>query len=115
LDAVTAEPLSGPWPGALPDPPPSRAGTGERADVLDADGRPVSVAARGALSATPATVSLGGERITVTGWAGPWPVVERWWNDAARRYARLQVELADGRAALLSIEKRQWTVDGWYD
>ncbi|MCH7230844.1 hypothetical protein L0U85_08275 [Glycomyces sp. L485] len=107
---------TGPWPGTLPDPPPAVTGTGEDAEVLAVDGTPVSVAARGTMSHTPALVSLGGERIPVIAWAGPWPVTERWWNDdAARRYARLQVELADGRAALLYLEDRRWKVAGWYD
>ncbi|GAB3662076.1 DNA polymerase Y family protein [Glycomyces tarimensis] len=106
---------TGPWPGTLPDPPPALAGTGEDVKVLAADGTPVSVAARGAMSATPALVSLSGKRIPVIAWAGPWPVTERWWNEGARRYARLQVELADGRAALLYLENRRWKVAGWYD
>ena len=106
---------TGPWPGTLPDPPPALAPTGEGVRVLDAAGQEVSVAARGTMSATPALVSLGGKRIPVIAWAGPWPVTERWWNEAARRYTRLQVELADGRAALLYLEGRRWKVAGWYD
>lgn len=108
-------PPRGPWPGALPDPPPALAGTGEPVDVLDAAGTPVAALARGGLSATPAAVALGGKRVPIVAWAGPWPVSERWWSPAARRYARLQVELADGSAALLVCERSRWTVGGWYD
>lgn len=107
-------PPIGPWPGALPDPPPTLVGTGEPVDVLDAAGGPVRALARGDLSATPALVALGGKRTRIVAWAGPWPVTERWWN-ASRRYARLQVELADGSAALLVCEGGEWTVGGWYD
>jgi protein ImuB len=99
----------------MPDPPPALTGTNEAVDVLDADGSPVQVLARGDLSATPALMVLGGKRIPITAWAGPWPVTERWWSPAARRFARLQVELADGAAALLVRERGRWTVGGWYD
>ncbi|MCD0444226.1 hypothetical protein LO763_11390 [Glycomyces sp. A-F 0318] len=108
---------SGPWPGALPDPPPALVGTGagEPAGVLDAAGAPVQALARGGLTATPALVSLGARRVRIVAWAGPWPVAERWWGPGARRYTRLQVELADGTAALLVCEDGRWTVAGWYD
>ncbi|WP_051393542.1 hypothetical protein [Glycomyces arizonensis] len=105
-----------PWPGALPDPLPTRAGTGEHVAVLDAAGSAVAVAARGDLSAAPVLVAVDGERTPILAWAGPWPVTERWWDpERARRYARLQVLLADGRAALLYVESGRWSVVGWYD
>ncbi|MEU6857559.1 DNA polymerase Y family protein [Glycomyces sp. NPDC046736] len=105
---------SGPWPGALTGPPPALVGENEDIEVLDAAGAPVRALARGDLSATPALVALGRKRFRIVAWAGPWPVVERWWN-GARRYARLQIELADGRAALLVCENGQWKAVGWYD
>jgi protein ImuB len=108
-------PPSGPWPGALPDPLPTLIGTDDAVAVLDATGAPVQALARGDLSAAPARIALGGKQIPITAWAGPWPVSERWWSPAARRYARLQVELADGRAALLVCEGGQWKAVGWYD
>ncbi|MFD0531475.1 hypothetical protein ACFQ1I_40650 [Kitasatospora arboriphila] len=41
---------------------------------------------------------------------------ERWWDTAdARRTARLQVTLADGRALLLAVEGGRWRVEGAYD
>ncbi|THV23455.1 DNA polymerase Y family protein [Glycomyces paridis] len=106
---------SGPWPGALPDPPPALVGTDDPVDVLDATGAPVLALARGDLSATPAVVRTGGRRLRVVAWAGPWPVTERWWGAATRRYTRLQVELADGSAALLVCEGGRWKAAGWYD
>jgi protein ImuB len=55
-----------------------------------------------------------GERVVA--WAGPWPVEERWWDPAvARRRARLQVALADGRALLLIIEGGRWWIEATYD
>jgi protein ImuB len=108
-------PPSGPWPGGLPDPLPQLTGTGQDVEVLDAAGAPVAVSARGDLSATPALVALGGKRIRIAAWAGPWPVTERWWSAGARRYARLQVELTDGSFALLAREDGRWKAVGWYD
>ncbi|THV42037.1 DNA polymerase Y family protein [Glycomyces buryatensis] len=108
-------PASGPWPGALPDPPPAFIGDDKPVTVLDVAGAPVTVAARGDLSATPALVVSGGKQTRVVAWAGPWPVHERWWSEESRRYARLQVELADGSAALLACEGGQWKAVGWYD
>ena len=41
---------------------------------------------------------------------------ERWWAPAeARRLARFQVGLADGRALLLAVEAGQWLVEAIYD
>jgi protein ImuB len=43
-------------------------------------------------------------------------VEERWWDPAgARRRARLQVALADGRALLLIIEGGRWWIEATYD
>ncbi len=52
----------------------------------------------------------------IVGWAGPWPVDERWWAPAeARRRARFQVRLDDGSALLLAVEANQWLVEAIYD
>jgi protein ImuB len=54
--------------------------------------------------------------VEVTGWAGPWPVEERWWapGETVRR-VRFQVCLADGRALLLALSDGCWWVIGGYD
>ncbi len=50
------------------------------------------------------------------GWTGPWPAVEYWWDQArARRRARFQVTVADGRALLLTVEGGAWFVEAGYD
>ena len=54
---------------------PSRAG-----EVVDADGAPVRVTGRGVLSAAPATLARAAGPRRSTGWAGPWPLEERWWD-----------------------------------
>ena len=89
-----------PWPGRIPPPFPATVhAVPVPADVADAR---VSVAS--------------GPWSTVTAWAGPWPVDERWWDDAAhRRRARWQVVTADGTAHLLSRQGDQWEVEATYD
>ncbi len=106
-----------PWPGRLVEPSP--AVVYERpllAEVRDRDGTPVSVSGRGVISAPPDSVTVaGGRSLTVLGWAGPWPVEERWWDAGGRRAARLQVVLADGTALLLIREGGRWQVEAAYE
>ncbi|MFD6665276.1 DNA polymerase Y family protein [Micromonospora chalcea] len=112
---AVAEP---PWPGRIPPPSPAVVlPTPLSADVRDAAGEPVVVSARLAVSAAPARLTVGdGRPAEITGWAGPWPVDERWWAPAeARRRARFQVCLADGAALLLAVEGGQWLVEAIYD
>lgn len=107
-----------PWPGqvpapapaVVPDPPPP-------VELRDADGAPVTVDGRGAVSAAPAEVVLtGDEAVPVARWAGPWPADERWWDpDGRRRRARLQLELGDGRAVLVHVEGGRWWLEAVYD
>ncbi|MFD4204713.1 DNA polymerase Y family protein [Micromonospora tulbaghiae] len=107
-----------PWPGRIPPPSPAVVlPTPLPADVRDAAGEPVVVSARLAVSAAPARLTVGaGCPAEITGWAGPWPVDERWWAPAeARRRARFQVCLADGAALLLAVEGGQWLVEAIYD
>ncbi|GAB3181093.1 protein ImuB [Micromonospora palomenae] len=107
-----------PWPGRLPPPAPAVVlPTPLAASVHDAAGEPVVVSARLAVSAAPARLAVGTARpVEIVGWAGPWPVDERWWAPAeARRRARFQVCLADGAALLLAVEAGQWLVEAIYD
>ncbi|MEU5939700.1 DNA polymerase Y family protein [Micromonospora sp. NPDC047548] len=107
-----------PWPGRLPPPAPAVVlPTPLAATVHDAAGEPVVVSARLVVSAAPARLAVGTARpVEIVGWAGPWPVDERWWAPAeARRRARFQVCLADGAALLLAVEAGQWLVEAIYD
>jgi protein ImuB len=50
----------------------------------------------------------------VAGWAGPWPLAERWWNGGPRR-VYLQTVLDDGRGLLLAQAGGRWQVEALYD
>ncbi|PWU45412.1 DNA repair protein [Micromonospora globispora] len=107
-----------PWPGRLPPPAPAVVLPSPlAATVHDAAGEPVVVSARLAVSAAPARLTVGtAPPVEIVGWAGPWPVDERWWAPAeARRRARFQVCLVDGAALLLAVEAGQWLVEAIYD
>lgn len=122
---VPALPPELPWPGSLPAPAPATVYPAPRpALVLAADGRQVSVSARGVLSGDPAAfrfepgpqVADSNKLQTVAAWAGPWPVEERWWDtDAENRLARFQIVGADGRAWLFAVRNGHWWVEASYD
>jgi protein ImuB len=105
--------LTAPWPGKLPGPSPALVHPrAVDAVLVDEAGELVRVSGRGQLSAAPSR--CGSEE--VVGWAGPWPVDERWWDAAShRRRARLQVVLEGGAAHLLALEDGQWHVEATYD
>ncbi|WP_066589229.1 DNA polymerase Y family protein [Cellulomonas timonensis] len=111
-------PADRPWPGRLPEPAPATVLVEpEPVEVRTAAGEPVRLDDRFAMSGAPATVRDargGGRGRAVVGWAGPWPLVERWWAPGARRRAHLQVSLADGGALLLSWQG-SWMCEGAYD
>lgn len=112
-----------PWPGRLPVPSPVLVHDRQvRAEVVDEEGVSIGVSGRGIVTARPSRALIprpnggrGGWR-EVTGWAGPWPVDERWWDETThRRRARIQVSLDDGTAHLLSLEDGKWTAEATYD
>ena len=132
-EAEAPRPTDAPWPGRLPAPAPATVLVTPRpVEVLGADGAAVAVDARLRLSAEPARVrwdgpgtaagrgrtpgeaDAGGEA-DVVGWAGPWPVVQRWWSGAGTRRVYLQAALADGRAVLLVLEGGRWALEADYD
>lgn len=107
-----------PWPGQLPPPAPATVlPEPVPAAVYDQRGQLVRVSARLELSAPPARLRVdGGAPVAITGWAGPWPVDERWWAaEEAHRVARFQVCLADGRALLVLLTAGRWRVVASYD
>jgi protein ImuB len=107
-----------PWPGRLPSPPPAVVHARPvSAAVCDSMGRQIGVTERYIVTGEPARVSVaGGPWSDVVGWAGPWPIDERWWDPRqARRRMRFQVALSDGTAHLLTLEDGRWWVEATYD
>ncbi len=123
-----------PWPGSLPPPAPTRVLPEPLpAVVLSAEGMPVRLTGRGAVSGEPARVRVGrptdrrtgtpttggasgAVELLVDAWAGPWPIDELWWDpQAARQVARFQVVAVDGTAWLLLVEDGQWWVEARYE
>jgi len=109
-----------PWPGQLPGPAPAVL-LDDPVELLDAQGDPVRVTARGMFSADPVRLAADGKGGRLQWWAGPWPVDERWWDPdgsgRAGRTARVQV-LLDGdtsQALLLCYRQRRWYVEGSYE
>ncbi|HEY0805900.1 MAG TPA: hypothetical protein VGD84_12575, partial [Pseudonocardiaceae bacterium] len=110
-----------PWPGRLPRPSPTVVPTKEvQALVTDADGGEVGVTGRHLLTGIPERVVVEGiEQSRVHGWAGPWPVVERWWDTGPRRAVRLQLVLGSDEddaetGVLLLREDGRWLLEGMY-
>ena len=71
---------------------------------------------RCAISGAPAGLAVdGGQVLAVTGWAGPWPLAERWWDPAAAtRQARVQLVTGDGRAWLAALRGGAWQIEAGY-
>jgi protein ImuB len=106
-----------PWPGQIPGAAPACVFPVPRdATVTDDKGQVVTVSGRCVVSATPAllTVSKEPSRV-ITGWTGPWPLAERWWDPAqAQRRARFQLVTDDGRAWLAAVRDGRWQIEAGY-
>jgi protein ImuB len=111
-----------PWPGQLPQPAPAVL-LDDPVELLDSQGNPVRVTARGMFTAEPARLDAASSpyRGELSWWAGPWLVDERWWDsgrDGAEsrpgRSARAQVLVAD-TALLLCYRQRRWYLEGVYE
>ncbi|MFV0253930.1 MAG: DNA polymerase Y family protein [Beutenbergiaceae bacterium] len=103
-----------PWPGQIPSPLPATVpSTPLPARVFDDDGAIVIAGDRGLLHGMPARVEVNQKVREVTGWAGPWPVHERWWAEGRPR-TYLQV-VCGTVALLLAGQGESWWVEGFYD
>ncbi|WP_067818797.1 DNA polymerase Y family protein [Nocardia inohanensis] len=123
-EPVPAADPAQPWPGRLPEPAPTMIMTNRPAVRLEAaDGSPVWVSDRGLFTADPALLHWGRSSWRLTGWAGPWPLDDRWWTHqlqhgyAAR--AQVQLDATDDhsrlRALLLLGYNHTWHVEGLYE
>jgi hypothetical protein len=111
-------PAGPPWPGRIMGPAPGVVYPFARAaDVTDEAGDAVTVTGRCVISAAPAWLAADGKpALRITGWAGPWPLSERWWDPAAaRRRARFQLLTGDGRAWLAAIQDGHWLIEAVYE
>ncbi|MGW5359500.1 DNA polymerase Y family protein [Actinopolymorpha pittospori] len=121
-ELTPTRPTEPPWTGHLPPPAPSTVlSSPEPVDVLDPTGQVVDVGGRGEMSGecrvlTRPNADSGAATLPIVGWAGPWPVDERWWDpQAARHYSRFQVACADGSAFVLLHEDGRWWIEACYD
>ncbi|MFZ0170633.1 MAG: DNA polymerase Y family protein [Acidimicrobiales bacterium] len=114
-----AEDVRYPWPGRVPSPAPAIVYVDPvPVELLSTTGDSVGVTGRGHCSSAPGRVRRlpAGRSAEVVGWAGPWPVDERWWDPGGhRRRARLQLLLEDGSAHLLVLEDGRWGIEATYD
>ncbi len=86
--------------------------------MLDADGAVVTVTDRGTMPAPPALLVAGTQRLRIIGWAGPWAIDQRGWDQARARAAhRIQVIDEGQRAWLLALDESAggWFAEGRYD
>jgi protein ImuB len=112
-----SRPPDQPWPGRVPGAAPALVYPEPRAAmVTDEAGQGITVSGRCVVSATPATLTVGMDSPrAITGWAGPWPLAERWWEPAqAVRRARFQLVTDDGRAWLAAVRDGRWQVEAGY-
>lgn len=107
-----------PWPGALPAPLPGTVFSSRHAvHVFAHDGSAVSVDDRGQVAAPPARFATSDSRSrTLTAWAGPWPLSERWWEAGASGPSwRFQAVDDTGCAWLLVLDDGGWWAEARYD
>jgi protein ImuB len=114
-DIIPLRPIDRPWPGAVPEPSPSLMPPDPvPVELTDAGGKTVQVSPALELSGGPANLN----RAPVKSWSGPWPVVERWWEENPKRRVYLQVQVLKGakeETSLLALEAGQWRLEGVYD
>ena len=105
-----------PWPGQMRAPSPATTLSRPVAVQLrDGNDHLVVMGARGFLSEAPATLLFSHQlRREIIWYAGPWPLVERWWS-LNRRRAHVQLLLSSGEALLLTAESSRWWLAGIYD
>lgn len=112
-----------PWPGQIPGPAPSRLyhralpiclfdQCGNEIAVPALSEAWISAPASYRLATAPAPLPAAGE---VESWAGPWPLVERWWSAQARARLCLQLVPASGAPLLIGTKDGSWVVEGCYD
>jgi protein ImuB len=115
--SVSGLPTDRPWPGRVPGPQPSTVfAESLPVQLVNANGLPVVVNPRGQLSDSPTGLQIDGRIRTLIGWAGPWPVAERGWDQDRKKVAnRCQVVDGTGVAWLLFANAQGWWAEARYD
>jgi protein ImuB len=116
---ANVRPVERAWPGRIPAPAPATVfSRPAEALVVGGEGQPVVVTGRGSVTCPPQRFRASADAPwqPVASWAGPWPIEELWWDEAAaRRIARFQVVGVDGSAWLMVVENGRWFTEARYD
>ena len=116
-DKASAQENQGPLPGVLPKPLPATVfQRAHKIDLLDTQGHPVIVLGQ-RLSNPPQLMTLGSNRLQVSSWAGPWPVVEKWWDPSTTRH-EYRLQLLDERGVgwlVTASSDNTWYLEARYD
>lgn len=108
-----------PWPGSFSGLAPATVWSSPvPVSVLDASGESVRVSERGTWSAPPALLQLQPQQPprSVSAWAGPWPLCEKWWDSShSRQGFRCQIIDTEGDGWLLYVDDSGWGIEARYD
>jgi hypothetical protein len=112
-------PYDGPWRGAIRGPLPGHLAGDQQEEVqlISAVAKQIYVTADVVLSDSPASFNRAGQVFAVTGWAGPWPVLRRWWL-GEKPCARLQLVGVDAegkKQGWLLVWEGDWRVEASYE
>lgn len=112
-------PYDGPWRGAICGPLPGQLAGNKQEEVqlISAAAKQIYVTADVVLSDCPVSFNRAGQLFTVTGWAGPWPVLRRWWL-GEQPCARLQlvgIGAAGNAQGWLLVWEGGWRVEASYE
>lgn len=108
------------WVGELPAPYPATVFRSPLpVSIVDEAGEPVATLPVGAGLSSPPHWLISGERTRrVTAWAGPWPVMERWWESRPLRCIH-RVQLVDDAGIGWLVKTNEgdsgWVVEARYD
>ena len=108
------------WVGQIPSPHPATVFASPLpVSVIDCDGHPVMTTPVGAaLSAPPHWLVSGQAKRQVMAWAGPWPVMDRWWETRTTRCSH-RVQLLDDAGIGWLVKtvdgESEWVVEARYD
>ncbi|WP_041707581.1 DNA polymerase Y family protein [Acidipropionibacterium acidipropionici] len=108
--------LEEPWPGRLSGPAPGVVFQQLRpVRVQTADGSPARPCEPGTGDSPEWFTDPSGRRRRVIAWAGPWPVLQRWWDAGATSVERFQLVTEDQQAWVLAASGDSWWAEARYD